>query len=245
MVLAAALAAAVTVSGVAFAAQVRQERVHSAPEPLTTLSASPSHSSALPSVPDDHGVRVVRPSRSAVQDRSRLEERRTRRSNRTEPSAKASRSPSPSPVPETPRPTAPQETPEVAASAPESTTTASSPRADRILEGTNAARADAGLTALRVDPCLARMAQRHAQRLAASGSLYHQDLGTVMASCGTSTAGENVAMNHTGAADMVDQWLGSSGHRANLLNSRFTLIGIGVARARDGAWYGVQVFGSR
>jgi uncharacterized protein YkwD len=114
-----------------------------------------------------------------------------------------------------------------------------------ILGGTNAARADAGLPALSADPCLARMAERHAQRLAAAGRLYHQDLGAVMSSCGVSTAGENVAMNYTGSSDMVDQWLKSPGHRANLLSSRFSLIGVGVAQARDGAWYGVQVFGDR
>ncbi|HSJ22521.1 MAG TPA: CAP domain-containing protein, partial [Nocardioidaceae bacterium] len=93
--------------------------------------------------------------------------------------------------------------------------------------------------------CLARLAQQHAERLAAEQTLYHQDLGTVSSTCGTSTAGENVAMNHSGPSAMVGQWLDSPGHRANLLNSGFTLIGIGTARAGDGAWYGVQVFGAK
>jgi uncharacterized protein YkwD len=51
-------------------------------------------------------------------------------------------------------------------------------------------------------------------------------------------------MNYSGPSDMVRQWLNSSGHRANLLSSRYSLIGIGAAQARDGSWYGVQVFGA-
>jgi uncharacterized protein YkwD len=43
---------------------------------------------------------------------------------------------------------------------------------------------------------------------------------------------------------MVGQWLDSPGHRANLLSSRYSLIGVGAAQARDGSWYGVQVFGA-
>jgi uncharacterized protein YkwD len=58
-----------------------------------------------------------------------------------------------------------------------------------------------------------------------------------------STAGENVAMNYNGPSAMVNQWLESPGHRANLLSNRFSLIGVGVAQASDGSWYGVQVFG--
>ena len=245
-ILAAALGVAATVSGVAYAAQVGQQPVRSAPEPLRTVSPSSSATSDLASLPADHGERGLRPTRSAPADRARLGER-PRRPSRNDEGRKAS---TPSPLPSGTAGSVTGATPKTPAG---STSFDPAPTAARgasssgsgILDGTNAARADAGLPPLSGDTCLARMAERHAQRLAAAGRLYHQDLAAVMRSCGTSTAGENVAMNYTGPSDMVDQWLKSPGHRANLLSSRFSLIGVGVARARDGAWYGVQVFGDR
>ena len=41
------------------------------------------------------------------------------------------------------------------------------------------------------------------------------------------TAGENIAYNQRSAKDVMDAWLHSSGHRANILNADFTDIGIG------------------
>ncbi|MHC4959584.1 MAG: CAP domain-containing protein [Planctomycetota bacterium] len=59
------------------------------------------------------------------------------------------------------------------------------------------------------------------------------------------TAGENIAWNH-GFSDpdvvVVDAWMNSSGHRANILNGNFTHGGLGVARRGDGAWFFTQVF---
>ena len=57
--------------------------------------------------------------------------------------------------------------------------------------------------------------------------------------------GENIAYNQgfddpSGFA--VERWMGSSMHRANILNSQFTRSGIGVARAADGSIYFTQVF---
>jgi uncharacterized protein YkwD len=37
--------------------------------------------------------------------------------------------------------------------------------------------------------------------------------------------------------------MGSSGHRANILSTRYTEMGTGVATARDGTQYWAQVFG--
>ena len=45
-----------------------------------------------------------------------------------------------------------------------------------------------------------------------------------------------------GTTDYVmDMWMGSSGHRANILNENFTDIGVGVVES-DGYYYWVQLF---
>jgi uncharacterized protein YkwD len=113
-----------------------------------------------------------------------------------------------------------------------------------IYAGTNDERAADGLEALRADKCLQANAQRWAKKLAGKGTLEHQDLSTVWADCGQSSwLGENVAyrFDPDGGAMMV-QWMNSPGHRANILNTRPALIGVGVAPDGDGRWYGVQVF---
>jgi uncharacterized protein YkwD len=43
----------------------------------------------------------------------------------------------------------------------------------------------------------------------------------------------------------VEGWMGSAGHRRNLLNRQFTSTGIGFSRARDGTWFATQIFASR
>lgn len=234
-ILAAVLAVSLTAFGVAFAAEVEQAPVGTAHEPLRVTN---SPSSAAPSDVVITDERRVRPSRSAdareglrKKDREKPEPKPRTKPEPTEEPEPATERATPTPTPEvrTPKPSPTREAP-VAGSA--------------ILGGTNAARADAGLPGLSVSSCLAGMAQQHADRLAAARSLHHQDLGGVMSGCGMSTAGENVAMNYNGPAAMVNQWLESPGHRANLLSSRFSLIGVGVAQASDGSWYGVQVFGS-
>ncbi len=59
--------------------------------------------------------------------------------------------------------------------------------------------------------------------------------------------GENLALgNFTSSTDVVDAWMASPGHRANILNTRFTEIGIGVLQGQyEGrkVWIAVQHFG--
>lgn len=59
--------------------------------------------------------------------------------------------------------------------------------------------------------------------------------------------GENLALgNFSDDKDLVDAWMGSPGHRANILNTHYTEIGVAVkAGVFEGkpAWIGVQIFG--
>lgn len=55
------------------------------------------------------------------------------------------------------------------------------------------------------------------------------------------TVGENIAAGQTSPASVMNSWMNSTGHRANILNSDFNFIGVGVAK-EGGMYYWVQLF---
>jgi hypothetical protein len=90
----------------------------------------------------------------------------------------------------------------------------------------NQARSRAGLAPLTPDGTLNSIAQAHSARMASQGSLFHNP--SYPGSAGEWIAwGENVG---TGAdVNLVHQmFMGSSKHRQNILNGRFTIVGVGV-----------------
>ena len=44
-----------------------------------------------------------------------------------------------------------------------------------------------------------------------------------------SAAGENIALGQRSPEQVVNAWMNSEGHRANILNARFEYIGVGYA----------------
>ena len=56
---------------------------------------------------------------------------------------------------------------------------------------------------------------------------------------------ENVALGYPDAQTVVEGWMTSKGHRANILNSDVIETGIAVARSSAGGLYYCQVFGRR
>jgi uncharacterized protein YkwD len=133
--------------------------------------------------------------------------------------------------------------------APATTAPASSPVA-QVLSQTNAARAAAGCAALTIDARLASAAQAHSADMATNNYFAHdsRDGRTAfdrMTAAGYrfSTAGENIALGYRTATDVMNGWLNSAGHRANILNCSFTNIGIGYAVSSSGSPYWTQDFG--
>lgn len=57
-----------------------------------------------------------------------------------------------------------------------------------------------------------------------------------------SAAGENIAMGQSTAASVVNAWMNSEGHRANILNANFTKIGVGYYKGSNGSPYWTQMF---
>ena len=94
--------------------------------------------------------------------------------------------------------------------------------------------------------CVQRFARKQARRMANQGRMFHQDLGPILNQCNLSMVGENVAYGYPSGRSVVNQgWMNSDGHRANILNPSFRLMGIGARKGHDGRWYVAQVFGRR
>ena len=101
-----------------------------------------------------------------------------------------------------------------------------SPSGD-LAAATNAARAAAGLPALQLNGQLSAVAQGWANHLAASGVLAHNPSLRNQVS-GWTLLGENVGMSGS-VASVQQAFMNSPEHRANILDSRYTQLGVGSA----------------
>lgn len=108
---------------------------------------------------------------------------------------------------------------------------------------TNNKRLDHELVKLDKGRCVQRFARRQATRMADKDEMFHQDLGVVLNKCGLLGVGENVAAGYATGRAAVKAWMKSPGHRANLLNPGYRVLGLAVRRADDGTPYAAQVFG--
>lgn len=98
----------------------------------------------------------------------------------------------------------------------------------------NKERTQRGLTPLTYDWQLSRVARYKSQDMSDKGYFSHNSptYGTpfeMMKSFGISyrSAGENIARGQKTPEQVVKAWMGSQGHRANILNKSFTKIGVG------------------
>lgn len=110
-------------------------------------------------------------------------------------------------------------------------------------------RAKAGLQALTADGSLNTTATLKSQDMAKNSYFDHTSptYGSpfdLMKKYGISyhAAGENIAMGQTSPAQVMAGWMNSVGHRANILNTSFTKIGVGVAQNPNGRYYWTQHF---
>lgn len=112
----------------------------------------------------------------------------------------------------------------------------------RILSLVNAQRASHGLSGLSMSSCADSYAERWSVHLAAIGTLVHQSMLSLLTGCHAQAVGENIGFGAVSADTMMAMWMASPGHRANLLNPRFTSIGIGAVQIANGTWYATQDF---
>lgn len=103
-----------------------------------------------------------------------------------------------------------------------------------VFELTNAERTKNGLQPLQVDNELSKVAREKSRDMAANNYFDHQSpvYGSpfdMMKSYGINyrTAGENIAKGQRTPQEVVQAWMNSPGHRANILSADFTHIGVG------------------
>ncbi|MER5432521.1 CAP domain-containing protein [Streptomyces sp. NPDC002588] len=120
-----------------------------------------------------------------------------------------------------------------------------------VVDLTNRERAGAGLRPLGVDRALTTAAQAHCADMVARAFYSHTSPeGTQpwdrAAAAGSTrrTIGENIACGQRSAAEVVEGWMNSPGHRANILKPAFTHIGVGYAGGGPSGTYWTQLFGA-
>lgn len=107
-----------------------------------------------------------------------------------------------------------------------------------VLSLVNQERAKAGCGALAIDSRLAAAARGHSADMAARDFFDHDtpegvNVATRVTNAGYkwSSVGENIAKGQQDAAAVMDSWMNSPGHRANILNCGYKHIGIGMVLA--------------
>jgi uncharacterized protein YkwD len=106
-----------------------------------------------------------------------------------------------------------------------------------VLAAMNEVRTAHGLPALRVDGTLRRAAQSHSVDMVRHNYFAHGNLGSRMRAYHVHgpLTGENLAWGTGSAARarvIVDEWMASPPHRANLLRPGFSRVGIGAVIGR-------------
>ncbi|GAA1503611.1 hypothetical protein GCM10009730_02900 [Streptomyces albidochromogenes] len=187
--------------------------------PASPTSAAPTTRSASPGA-------SASPSKSG-----------SRKTPRATPSRTAAK-PSPRPVP-----------PKPVASSPAQPAAPSS-FAQRVTALVNTERSKNGCGPVSQNGRLDTAAQRHSADMAARDFFDHTNPdgagpGERVTDAGYawSTYGENIAMGQRTPAQVMESWMNSSGHRANILNCSFKEIGVGMHDASGGPWW-TQVFGA-
>ena len=121
--------------------------------------------------------------------------------------------------------------------------------ASQVADIVNQERAAKGLSSLSYDSSLARLAQLKAEDMAKNNYFSHQSptYGSafdMMKTYGVSyrSAGENIARGQKTPSAVMDSWMNSSGHKANILSTSYSSIGVGYAVDANGRACWVQMF---
>ena len=117
----------------------------------------------------------------------------------------------------------------------------------RIVSLVNEERAKAGLQPVTLSRSVTNVAQLRAQETVTLFSHTRPNgtsCFTALAEAGINYrgAGENIAYGQRSPEEVMNGWMNSSGHRANILNASFTTIGVGYYQAANGVKYWSQMF---
>ncbi|MGW0860433.1 CAP domain-containing protein [Streptomyces sp. NPDC002690] len=220
-----------------------------APDLLTqgTASADPTGRTAAPTPASRGSERPGAPSKSASATPS---------ASPTEKTA----SPTPSATPSVTKTTAAPAPAKSTAAAPAPAPTSAAPKTEApassavasaraaVLDLVNQERSKAGCSPVTLSSSLTSLAQSFSQDMAARDFFDHTDpdgdtpWDRAAAAGITNLGGENIARGQADAQAVMDSWMNSEGHRANILNCDYTTLGVGVHIADGGPWW-TQDFG--
>lgn len=126
--------------------------------------------------------------------------------------------------------------------------------ADQVVVLVNQHRATLGLVPLKTSAALRDSSVWKARHMAAYGYMTHDDPAPPLArawyqrvqTCGYSRGsyGENIAYGYPSPQSVMNGWLNSPPHRANIENASYRVLGVGAAASASGTLYWSQNFGS-
>ena len=165
------------------------------------------------------------------------------------PAAPVEKPATPAPAPVKPAPT-PVEKP--AAPIEKNDTTVSSSNLtyeQKVVELVNVERQKAGLPTLKMDSAISNVARAKSKDMAVNNYFAHQSptygsAGDMLRQFGISWSawGENIASGQRTPEIVVNAWMNSPGHRANILSNNFSKIGVGYVTNSNGTPYWTQIF---
>ncbi len=119
----------------------------------------------------------------------------------------------------------------------------------KVVELVNIERQKAGLPALKMDSAISNVARAKSKDMAVNNYFAHQSptygsAGDMLRQFGIkwSAWGENIAAGQRTPEIVVNAWMNSPGHRANILSSNFSKIGVGYETNSSGRPYWTQMF---
>jgi uncharacterized YkwD family protein len=119
----------------------------------------------------------------------------------------------------------------------------------KVVELVNIERQKAGLPALKMDSAISNVARTKSKDMAVNNYFAHQSptygsAGDMLRQFGISWRawGENIAAGQRTPEIVVDAWMNSPGHRANILSPNFSKIGVGYVTNSSGRPYWTQIF---
>jgi uncharacterized protein YkwD len=114
-----------------------------------------------------------------------------------------------------------------------------------FVDRTNSLRQSKGIAPLATNGTLTKKAEDWAQRMASTGRLEHSTLSAGLSSLDWTALGENVGYSSPTSDTYLtihNAFVRSSAHYANLVNRRFTHMGVGVAKDSSGRVWVAEVF---
>ncbi len=119
----------------------------------------------------------------------------------------------------------------------------------KVVELVNVERQKAGLPTLQMDSAISNVARAKSKDMAVNNYFAHQSptygsAGDMLRQFGIkwSAWGENIAAGQRTPETVVNAWMNSPGHRANILSNNFSKIGVGYETNSSGRPYWTQIF---